>query len=54
VISYAEDKKVEKYKGIIIEESLEDNRILNKLEIIKFRITAQENPAENQLDFPID
>jgi len=37
---------MKKYKGIIIEESLEDNRILNKLEIIKFRVTAQENPVE--------
>lgn len=45
---------MEKYKGIIIEESSEDNRILNKLEITKFRITAQENPTENQLDFTID
>lgn len=32
------------YKGTIIEESLEDNRILNGLEIIKFKITRDDNP----------
>jgi len=37
---------IKKYKGIIIEESLEDNRILNDLEIIKFEITKDENPAD--------
>lgn len=34
------------YKGIIVEESLEDNRIINDLEIIDFKITNEENPAE--------
>ncbi len=30
----------EKYKGIIIEESLEDNRAINNLEVIKIRISS--------------
>ncbi len=34
-----------KYKGTIVEESLEDNRILNDFEIIGFRISKAENPA---------
>jgi len=34
------------YKGIIVEESLEDNRILNDLEIVKIKITNEENPSE--------
>jgi hypothetical protein len=34
------------YKGTIIEESLVDNRMLNELEIIGFRISEEENPAE--------
>lgn len=37
---------MEKWKGCIVEESLEDNRILNNLEIIKVRITSEQNPAE--------
>lgn len=32
------------YRGTIIEESLDDNRILNNLQIIKFRITNDDNP----------
>lgn len=34
------------YKGIVVEESLEDNRILNDLEVVKFKITEEENPSE--------
>ncbi len=34
------------YKGIIVEESLADNRILNKLKIIKLEITKEENPSD--------
>lgn len=34
------------YKGIIIEESLNDNRILNDLEIIKVKISKEENPLD--------
>ncbi|MFH0869377.1 MAG: hypothetical protein V1839_04075 [archaeon] len=33
------------YKGCVIEESLEDNRILNELKIVKFKITNEENPS---------
>ena len=34
------------YKGVIVEESLEDNRILNDFKIIDFRISKEENPAD--------
>ena len=34
------------YKGAIIEESLEDNRILNTLDIIDFKITDDEKPED--------
>lgn len=34
------------YTGTIIEESLEDNRILNDFEIVSVRITRDENPLE--------
>ena len=34
------------YKGVIIEESLADNRILNDFKIIEFRISKEENPAD--------
>lgn len=34
------------YTGTIIEESLEDNRILNKFKIRKIRITEDESPAD--------
>ncbi len=34
------------YIGTIIEESLEDNRILNDFEIVSVRITNDENPLE--------
>ena len=36
----------EKYKGNIVEESLEDSRILNKLTIRGIKITNEENPLE--------
>ncbi|MDO8240428.1 MAG: hypothetical protein Q7T51_00375 [Candidatus Moranbacteria bacterium] len=35
-----------KYKGVIIEESLSDNLILNNLEIVRFKISKDENPAD--------
>lgn len=35
-----------KYKGIIIEESLDDNRAINGLEVVGIHITGQENPSE--------
>src|SRR4051812_3754335 len=34
------------YFGTIIEESLEDNRILNDIEIISFRISKDEDPQD--------
>jgi hypothetical protein len=34
------------YKGIIIEESLSDNRALNNLEIVGFKITKEWSPAK--------
>ena len=34
------------YKGTIVEESLEDNRILNDMNIIGFRISKDDNPAD--------
>ncbi len=34
------------YKGTIVEESLEDNRILNDLNIIGFKISKDENPED--------
>lgn len=34
------------YIGIIIEESLDDNRILNKLDFRKIYITGHENPPD--------
>ena len=37
---------VNEYKGIIVEESLNDNRIMNDLNIIGFRISKDENPAD--------
>jgi hypothetical protein len=34
------------YTGTIVEESLEDNRILNNLNIIGFKISGDENPED--------
>ena len=34
------------YKGIIVEESLTDNRILNNFKIINVRISKEWNPAD--------
>ena len=34
------------YKGTIVEESLEDNRILNRLTITNVRISDNDNPYE--------
>lgn len=34
------------YKGIIIEESLEDNRILNDFNVVDVQITNENNPNE--------
>ncbi len=35
-----------KFKGCIVEESLEDNRILNGIEILRVRITNEEKSSE--------
>lgn len=35
-----------KYTGIIVEESLKDNRIVNNLEVIEVRISDEEKPEE--------
>lgn len=37
---------MDKWKGCIVEESLEDNRILNKIEIVKVRITSDDAEQE--------
>jgi hypothetical protein len=34
------------YKGVIVEESLIDNRAINNFKIIRFRISQAENPAD--------
>lgn len=34
------------YKGIIVEESLDDSRIINDLEIIKIEISKEEKPED--------
>ncbi len=34
------------YKGTIVEESLEDNRILNDIQILSSRISKDDNPAD--------
>ena len=36
----------EEYKGIIVEESLSDNRILNDIGIIKVEISKEKNPQD--------
>jgi len=33
---------MEKWKGCIVEESLDDNRVLNNIEVIKVKITSEE------------
>lgn len=37
---------MELYQGVIAEESLEDNRTLNKLPVISVRITDEDDPAK--------
>jgi hypothetical protein len=43
-----------KYRGIIIEESLVDNRILNGMEILKMYITMHENKNERWHLFEVE
>lgn len=35
-----------KYKGIIVEESLKDNRIVNALEIVEVKVSDEEDPKD--------
>ena len=35
-----------KYKGTIVEESLNDNRVINNFKIIGFRISSDDNPED--------
>src|SRR5437667_10672928 len=35
-----------KYTGTIVQESLSDDRILNEIEIIDFKVTKEENPSD--------
>lgn len=37
---------MKKYKGTIVQESLIDDRQLNDFEIIKFRVTEDDNPED--------
>ncbi len=37
---------MENYKGCIVEESLDDNRVLNGLEMANIKITDEEKPEE--------
>ncbi len=37
---------ITQYKGTIVEESLEDNRILNDITIVGVRISRDENPSD--------
>lgn len=37
---------MKKYKGTIVQESLVDDSILNDLEIVKFKVTDDENPSD--------
>lgn len=34
------------YKGVIVEESLNDSRILNDFKIVDFKISEEENPSD--------
>jgi len=37
---------MKEYRGVIVEESLEDNRILNEVKIDAVRISRQEDPSD--------
>ena len=37
---------MEMWKGCIVEESLDDNRVLNNLKAVKIRITSENNPEQ--------
>ncbi len=42
------------YTGIIVEESLDDNRLLNELNVRKIRITGHTNPADRWHMYEVD
>ena len=37
---------MDKWKGCIVEESLDDNRVLNGIEIVKVRVSSEEEPSK--------
>jgi hypothetical protein len=43
-----------KYRGIIVEESLVDNRILNEMHIVKMHISTQENKMDRWHLFEVE
>ena len=43
-----------KYRGIIIEESLNDNRILNNMTILKIHITTQDQKNDRWHLFEVE
>ena len=43
-----------KYRGIIVEESLADNRILNEMSIMKMHISSQENKNDRWHLFEVE
>lgn len=42
------------FTGTIVEESLEDNRILNSLKIIGFRVSKDDNPLDRWHLYKVD
>jgi hypothetical protein len=43
-----------KFRGIIVEESLDDNRILNNMVIVKLHISGQQNKADRWHLFEVE
>jgi hypothetical protein len=43
-----------KYRGIIVEEGLADNRVLNKMNILKIHISPQENKTDRWHLFEVE
>ena len=37
---------MQKWKGCIVEESLDDNRVLNNIEVVKIKISSEEDPEK--------
>ena len=38
---------MQKWKGCIVEESLDDNRVLNNIEVVKIKISSEEDPEKD-------